>query len=100
VVNNLAGTDFDPSLFAHVAFFNEDESRIEMHLEAEREMIVRSPYLGDSILIERGERIHTENSHKFSRNQIELMVESAGLKVIEFHTDSKEWFSLVLVVRE
>lgn len=100
VANKLAGTDFNPGAFRHVAFYNEDLSRIEMHLEAGREMKIRSPRFEDSIFIAERERIHTENSHKFTREQLEVMVESAGLRIREFYTDSREWFSLLLIVRE
>ncbi len=42
-VNRLAGTDFDVRDWRHVAFFNSAASRIEMHLEARREVQVRVP---------------------------------------------------------
>jgi len=100
VVNDLAGTDFDPDQFGHLAFFNEDKSRIEMHLEAGKDMEIKSPHLRESITVRKGERIHTENSHKFSREQIEMMIESTGLRIKEFYTDSRQWFSLILIIRD
>jgi len=100
VVNSIADTDFNPEGFRHLAFFNNDKSRIEMHLEAAGNMKISTHHLKEVIVLEKGERIHTENSHKFSREQIEMLIESAGLRVREFYTDDREWFSLVLVVRE
>ena len=34
VVNSITGTNFNPQSFGHNAFFNQQESRIEMHLRA------------------------------------------------------------------
>ncbi|MFO7916319.1 MAG: L-histidine N(alpha)-methyltransferase [Candidatus Krumholzibacteriales bacterium] len=100
VINSLAGTDFDPEAFSHVAFFNGEHSRIEMHLEARKDMEVKTPYLKENILIRKGERIHTENSHKFSREQIEVMLRSAGLTIKKLYTDPNRWFLLILAGRD
>ncbi|MBD3424271.1 MAG: L-histidine N(alpha)-methyltransferase, partial [Candidatus Latescibacteria bacterium] len=100
VANRLAGTDFVPETFKHIAFFNQEYSRIEMHLEAKLDMIISSPHLSSGIPIKKGERIHTENSHKFTPGQLELMIESAGLRIEKLYTDPKKWFSLILIVRD
>lgn len=100
VINSLAETDFDPEAFNHVAFFNRKLSRIEMHLEATRDMEVKTPHLKQGIILRKGQRIHTENSHKFTREQIEVMLRSAGLVIKNFYTDSNKWFSLILAGRD
>jgi dimethylhistidine N-methyltransferase len=61
-VNRILGSDFDVRDWAHVAFFNERESRIEMHLEAKKQISVRLP--DGPRAFGAGERIHTENSYK------------------------------------
>ncbi len=98
VVNRLAGTDFDPLLFEHMAFYNENKSRIEMHLKAVKEMKVNSPHFPHTINISEGETIHTENSRKFTRNDISCFEGMAGMKVENIYTDQKGWFSLVQFV--
>lgn len=94
VANDMACTDFEPGEYAHRAFFNEDESRIEMHLEASIDQTVSSPWLDGPLRICRGERIHTENSRKYSPDDIERMADSAGLAVRDVLTDDRDWFSL------
>jgi len=61
-VNRILGSDFDVRDWAHVALFNAYESRIEMHLEARKELSVRLP--GGPRPFLAGQRIHTENSYK------------------------------------
>jgi L-histidine N-alpha-methyltransferase len=100
VVNRLTGTNFDPDDFQHVAFYNQELSRIEMHLEAKRDLDITSPHLEESIVIKRGERIHTENSHKFSERQIHQMAKKAGLTIKRIFTDEKKWYSLIEMVKE
>ena len=95
VVNSLAGTNFDPVAFDHVAFFNENDSRIEMHLRARYDVRVHCPHLPEPIQLSRGELIHTENSHKFTAGQITAETGAAGLRVEERSTDPQGWFSLV-----
>jgi L-histidine N-alpha-methyltransferase len=95
VVNELAGTDFDPDLFDHVAFYNEEQFRIEMHLKATRDMEVSSTHFNGRIPIQKGEAIHTENSHKFTRRHIDDLASAGGLEIQNIFTDKNEWFSLI-----
>jgi len=94
VVNRLLNTSIDPDAFEHLAFYNEKQHRIEMHLVASKSM--RIP-LGDSlnISIEKGERIHTENSHKFTPGDIKMFARYANLKCVKTYSDPNQWFSLV-----
>ena len=62
--NRIAGTDFAPGEWSHVALFDEQESRIEMHLEATADLVVR--WEGGERRFVAGERIHTENSYKYT----------------------------------
>lgn len=93
-VNELISSDFSTADFDHLAFFNPEKSRIEMHLVARRKLLIQSPYFKYQLSIERGESIHTENSHKYSRNHILEMASSAGLKLKQTHCDDRHWFAL------
>ena len=75
-VNALLGTDFDPGAFAHVAFYNAAASRVEMHLEARRTQCVA--IAGRERVFAAGERIHTENSYKYSPEQFAALLRRAG----------------------
>lgn len=99
VVNSIVGTDFDTDRFEHVAFFNEEESRIEMHLRARESMRISSPLLNSKIEIKKGETIHTENSYKYTKDHIEGFAASSGFNVKNIFSDDNKWFSLVQFVK-
>lgn len=99
VVNDLAETNFNPQGFGHLAFYNEADQRIEMHLEARMDMIVTSPHLNDPLIVEQGERIHTENSHKFTDAAIAALAVDHGLAIEAAYTDRNQWFSLIQYIK-
>ena len=99
VTNELLESDFDPEMFDHKAFYNQKKQRIEMHLQARRDMSVSCNSNGSRIKLKEGETIHTENSHKFSPEQIEQLGEAGGLSVKAIYPDSKEWFGVVHFVK-
>ncbi len=90
-VNRLAGTDFVPADWRHVAFFAERESRIEMHLEAVRDVEVTWP--GGRRRFLAGERIHTEHSYKHTIDGFRSLLAEAGLATVGHWTDSAGWFA-------
>ncbi len=96
VVNGIVDTTFDASDFDHLAFYNEKEQRIEMHLKANRDRQIRINGHQESLHIKKGETIHTENSYKFQQQDIEHIGSRAGLKALSVFTDEHKWFSLVL----
>lgn len=98
-VNDLIHSDFDPQDFEHLAFYNKEHSRIEMHLVARKQLCIRSPFSPKDILIGKGERIHTENSHKYDREHIRKIVEATGLRLVHAHTDEQKWFALTELVK-
>jgi L-histidine N-alpha-methyltransferase len=97
VVNSIAETNFKTSDFEHIAFYNTQEKRIEMHLEAAREVEIKSKFLEKSFLLKKGERIHTENSHKFDKQMISKIANHANFNVETIFTDEKSWFSVALL---
>ncbi len=94
VVNNLAGTGFVPADFTHEAFFNRAESRIEMHLRARKDVTVTFEGREEMVRIPAGKSIHTENSYKFTEDDILQTGRWAGLLLREVLTDERKWFSL------
>ena len=100
VMNNQLKADFDPSDFDHLAFFNEADARIEMHLQAKRTCSVNVESLGMEIEFREGETIHTENSRKFTREDIERLAHQAGLHIRDWFADPDGWFSLVLMIND
>jgi L-histidine N-alpha-methyltransferase len=100
VLNRELHATFDPDRFDHLAFFNEEQERIEMHLVAREAMTVDIGDLDLSVEFEKGETIHTEISRKFTRESAGRIFAVAGLSVQRWFTDGKGWFSLVELIRE
>lgn len=94
-VNTILESDLQEGDFKHVAFYDREQARIEMHLEALRDVQVRSPYLEQPVRIRRGEHIHTENSHKFTKAHILALAGSTGLEIRTIHRDERHWFAIV-----
>jgi uncharacterized SAM-dependent methyltransferase len=91
-LNRLIGSDFDPRDWRHVAFFNRDASRIEMHLEARCALAVRWPE-GER-RFEAGERLHTENSYKYRVETFAALLQSAGFAHSRCWVDARGWFAV------
>jgi dimethylhistidine N-methyltransferase len=94
-MNSELGADFDLDAFEHLAFFNEVESRIEMHLRSRRRQTVT--LAGERFEFAAGETIHTESSHKYSRESFTQLAASAEFKPASCWTDPAETFALFLL---
>ena len=99
VVNRHIDTDFNTNAFEHIAFYNERFSRIEMHLKAKKNMEIFCPILPINIHIKKGETIHTENSYKFTTENIKCLASGADLEIQNIFTDENKWFSLVQLIK-
>lgn len=95
VVNSHIQSDFNPKDFEHVAFYNCDEQRIEMHLVAKKNLQISIGCSNEFVHIEKGETIHTENSCKYTPNKLEEIGRFGNLKIKNIFSDTKGWFSLV-----
>lgn len=85
-------SDIRPAHFSHRAFYNEAQSRIEMHLASPRAQTVR---------IERqqfhfapGETLHTENSYKYTVEGFQQLAGTAGFAPVHVWLDDRELFSV------
>jgi len=86
------GADLDPTAFAHHAFYNELERRIEMHLVSRRRQTL---YIGSQAFpLRRGETIHTENSYKFDVTEFDAQARTHGFVPRATWTDQRRWFAL------
>lgn len=89
-INRELGADFDLASFRHVAFFNDDASRIEMHLESTTDQTVH--VAGRTFEFEAGETIWTESSYKYDEEQLAAIAGAAGFRVERLWTDAKGLF--------
>jgi len=92
-VNGLIGADFDVRAWQHHGFFNADERRVEMHLEARSEQFVH--WKGGQRRFAKGERIHTEDSYKYTRATFVGLLEQAGFSTVQVWTDPQQWFAVI-----
>jgi dimethylhistidine N-methyltransferase len=75
-INRELGGDFDLDAFDHLALWNAEHSRVEMHLVSRKDQIVNAA--GNTFAFRKGERLHTENSHKFSVAMFTGLAAEAG----------------------
>ncbi len=92
-LNHLAGFDFDVRQWRHVAFYNVDASRIEMHVEAREDVLVQ--WQGGQRHFRAGQRIHTENSYKYREHDAVAMLAQAGFATHCVWSDPNNWFALL-----
>ncbi len=97
-INRELGGTFDLAAFDHRAFFNDSESRIEMHLVSRARQSVRIESLGMTVEFEHDETIHTENSYKYTESGLRQLAARAGFEAAQIWTDSKQRFADVLCV--
>jgi dimethylhistidine N-methyltransferase len=93
----LAGT-IPIDAFRHRAIWNERLARIEMHLEATRD--VDFTVEGVGFAMRAGETVHTENSHKYGARDARLLLTAGGWTVAEEWTGEAETFALLLARAE
>ncbi len=89
-LNRDLDANFDLSRFRHVAFFNEEASRIEMHLESTED---QSVCIGnEAVMFSAGETIWTESSYKYDEAALANVAGAAGFEVKQLWTDGDERF--------
>ena len=89
----LAGT-IPLDAFRHVARWNDDRARIEMHLEATRDADFTVD--GRPCSIAAGETIHTENSHKYGPREARILLRGGGWTPVAEWTDPDDLFAVIL----
>ncbi|MGH9498763.1 MAG: L-histidine N(alpha)-methyltransferase [Terriglobales bacterium] len=95
-LNRELGANFDLGCFRHLAIWNSRESRMEIYLESLRSQVVDIGLLNMRIPFANGERIHTENSYKYTMPMVREMLESAGFSLDATWFDHRTWFALHL----
>lgn len=78
--NNELGADFNLAQFAHVARFNQQESRIEMHLKSlcAQKVTIKKHVFN----FRKNETIFTENCYKYDKNRFMAMANQCGWDLV------------------
>jgi L-histidine N-alpha-methyltransferase len=92
-LNRLIGSNFALADWSHVALYNEQLSRIEMHLQARRAVTVC--WSGGQRIFQQGERIHTENSYKWTTQGFSALLERAGFTPPTVWTDAQNTYAVM-----
>jgi len=95
-INRELRGEFNLECFVHRAFYNSSYKRIEMHLVSTIDQEVYVGRLGQSFSFDKNETIHTENSYKYSIEEIEQMAEDSQFMLKRNFVDKKKWFDLAV----
>lgn len=94
-INRELEGSFTLDQFAHEARWNEDASRVEMHLVSQMDQTVT---VGDTkIGFAEGETIHTENSRKFALDELVQLAEAQGWTLSQSWMDDEKLFSVMML---
>ena len=97
-INRSFGAGIRPDKFQHQAFYNEEFSRIEMHLVSLVEQTIQLN--GTTFSFEEGEHIVTEHSYKYSVDEFAKLAGRSGWAVKRFWTDAANLFSVYYLAVE
>jgi dimethylhistidine N-methyltransferase len=95
-LNFLFGSNLNPDAFEHVAFYNNEHGRIEMHLGCTKDhsAIVAGMYVN----FRAGELVNTEYSYKYHPDEFSALARRAGLHMKRLWQDERRHFSLMYFV--
>lgn len=96
-INRELGANFDENAFLHHAPYDEDENRIQMRLVSQGNQTVTVPEIDRIYEFRDQEFIHTEWSHKYTRESFEALCQPARLQIEHLWTDEKDWFGLAML---
>ncbi|MGH2925796.1 MAG: L-histidine N(alpha)-methyltransferase [Solirubrobacterales bacterium] len=99
VLNRELGSNFDPDGFEHVAFWDEENSWIDIRLRSLSRQAVNVRDLGMEVDFAPGEEMRTEISAKFTRAELERTYARVGLEMVGWWTDPEGLFALSMARR-
>lgn len=94
-INRELEADFDVARFAHDASYNPVEGKVEIYIRSLAEQVVTIG--GIRFRFAKGERIHTEDSCKYSVREFQQLAMRAGFAPSRVWTDSDALFSIHLL---
>lgn len=97
-INRELGGHFDVDGFRHVALWNAEASRVEMHLESTRAQVVAIDALDLRLRFEAGETIHTESCAKYDLARVERLLTASGFTLAETYSNRQPGFAVHLAV--
>ncbi len=95
-MNRELDASFDLAGFAHDAFYNADEGRIEIFFRSLRDQTAMIG--GRQFTFAEGERVHTEYSYKYDAEGIAALAQAGGFRIAETWTDPDRLFAVGYLV--
>ena len=92
-INRELGGDFDLWAFGLRSVYNEAAGRVEVYVESLRAQTVNIRGLNLSLSLDAGERIHMEQSYKYSIEELAAMAEQSGFQLTQTWLDDQSRFS-------
>jgi L-histidine Nalpha-methyltransferase len=99
-LNRELEADFRPKQFQHVARYNCEQRRIEMHLLSTSEQTVAIPEANFTVTLHQGETIWTESSHKYNLPEVIQMARQSGFRCDAPWVDEEWAFAECLFIAE
>jgi uncharacterized SAM-dependent methyltransferase len=95
-INYELGGRFDQQSFEHVALYHAEQGRIEMHLRSKLHQHVPIVMIEQAISFRKDETIHTENSYKYTVDEIRDLGDRANLVLHRTWFDARRYFMVAL----
>jgi dimethylhistidine N-methyltransferase len=95
-LNREHSADFNLEAFGHQAGYNAELGCIQMFLVSQQNQIVK--IAGETFSFSADEAIHTENSHKYTVDEMSDMAQSSGFRVERIWQDSASFFAVFYMV--
>jgi L-histidine N-alpha-methyltransferase len=93
-INRELGGHFNLEAFEHRAIYNGNANRIEMYIVSRYDQNVAIDQLGTTVGFAQGEAIHTENSYKFSKDELGELARRSGFRLDQHWCDRQGLFSV------
>lgn len=91
-INRELKANFNLDKFEHKIEFNNSLHRIEMHLESLEQQHISIH--NNSFYFDKNERIHTENSYKYTDDMMNELFEQGQFKLVKAWSDKNDYFTL------
>ncbi len=96
-INNELGADFDLDSFVHTPVYDPVNGRALSYIVSTRDQEVHIPGAEEAFRFKAWETLHTEISQKYDDAMIADLAERSGLRIAAQFTDSKGYFSDVVL---
>jgi L-histidine N-alpha-methyltransferase len=95
-INRELGGQFQLQSFEHLALYNDEQGRIEMHLRSRQAQRVPITTIGQIVSFDKDETIHTESSYKYNVDEVRDLGYQANLVLRRTWFDARRYFLLAL----